>query len=81
MIEAPGLRKCSKAARQVLKVPSRSMSITALKPLADIPVTCAGKLPAAAHTDKTLKRGYSEGDVKKIFGENFLCVIRQVTGN
>jgi membrane dipeptidase len=28
-----------------------------------------------------LKRGYSERDVKKILGENFLRVIREVTGN
>jgi membrane dipeptidase len=27
-----------------------------------------------------LKKGYSEGDVKKIFGENYLRVIRAVTG-
>ncbi len=28
-----------------------------------------------------LKRGYSEDDIKKIMGENFLRVIREVVGN
>ena len=28
-----------------------------------------------------LKRGYAERDLKKILGENFLRVIREVTGN
>src|ERR1035437_8457772 len=45
--EAPGFRKTSYAARQVLNVPSRSMSITALNPFADMPAPDAGKLPAA----------------------------------
>jgi membrane dipeptidase len=31
-------------------------------------------------TEALLKRGYSETDIKKILGGNFLRVIREVTG-
>jgi membrane dipeptidase len=33
-----------------------------------------------ALTAALLKRGYSESDIKKIMGENFLRVMRQVIG-
>ena len=36
------------------------------------------KMPAL--TAELLKKGYSEGDIKKIMGENFLRVMRQVIG-
>jgi membrane dipeptidase len=36
------------------------------------------KMPAL--TAMLLQRGYSEGDVKKILGGNFLRVMRQVIG-
>ena len=49
-MEAPGFLRNSNPARQVLNVPFRSISTTALKPFADIPVTGAGKLPAAAQS-------------------------------
>ncbi len=32
-------------------------------------------------TEALLKRGYSEGDIKKIMGGNFLRVVREVVGN
>ena len=32
-------------------------------------------------TATLLNRGYSEDDIKKIMGENFLRVIREVVGN
>jgi hypothetical protein len=54
MIDAPGRRKCSNAARQVLKVPRRSMSTTDLNPFADIPSTGAGKFPAAPQTTRSI---------------------------
>jgi membrane dipeptidase len=37
------------------------------------------KMPAL--TAVLLRRGYSERDIKKILGENFLRIIREVTGN
>ncbi|MDT4834281.1 hypothetical protein FQZ97_679150 [compost metagenome] len=45
--DAPGLFRCSKLARNTLKVPSRSMSTTVLNALADMSTTGARKLPAA----------------------------------
>ena len=53
-IEAPGRLRCSNTARQVLKVPSKSMSTTALKPLADMPSAGAGKFPAAPQTTMSI---------------------------
>src|SRR3984885_2551432 len=48
--EAPGVRSRSKAPRNTLKVPFRSISTTVRKPLADRPTTGATKLPAAPDT-------------------------------
>ena len=53
-MDAPGRFKCSNAARQVLKVPSRSISTTDLNPLADMPSTGAGKFPAAPQTTRSI---------------------------
>jgi membrane dipeptidase len=36
------------------------------------------KMPALIEV--LLERGYADGDVKKILGENYLRVIREVTG-
>ncbi len=47
---APGLRSSSNAARAAWKLPSRSISTTALKPRLLIPIAGAGKLPAAPQT-------------------------------
>jgi hypothetical protein len=53
--EAPGRFRWAQQARNTLKVPSRSMSTTVLKPLADMPRAGAKKLPAAP--DTTMSNG------------------------
>ena len=54
MTDAPGLRRNSCAPRSTLKLPSRSMSTTVLKPLADMPSAGARKLPAAPDTSTSI---------------------------
>src|SRR5579872_1938720 len=59
MMLAPGFRKYWYDARQVLNVPSRSISMTALNALADMPSTGAGKLPAAPATRMSISPNWS----------------------
>src|SRR5437868_5304967 len=63
MMDAPGRLRCSNTARHVLKVPSRSMSTTDLKPLADMPRAGAGKFPAAPQTTRSISPCASRADL------------------